>query len=175
MGIYEIELPDKLDGSFLEVEVDRISGSGTPIAYPVKEEYQGLFTGSDGIHLPEGEPGEVLEVRILFINESWAKAELTKSERKRRMDDEDKRNPVEEHRKEKKQRLKEWEERKAGKREKSTAHNEEFREELGEEVLDEALSESSDEGGDRVVEEDEDDEWRNRARDLRSELTGRKS
>ncbi|CAM2997019.1 hypothetical protein [Halobacterium salinarum] len=44
----------ELDGNIVEVEVDRISGSGNAIAM-----YQGMH-----VHVPDGEPGESYEVEL---------------------------------------------------------------------------------------------------------------
>lgn len=44
----------ELDGEIIEVEVDRISGSGNPI---------GAYRGFDA-HVPNGEPGETYEVNL---------------------------------------------------------------------------------------------------------------
>ncbi|MDS0283928.1 hypothetical protein [Haloarcula onubensis] len=75
MRIRGLEVPEPLDTRIIEVEIDRISNSGTPIAYPTKPKFQGLFSSGDGIHLSDGEPGDVLEVLLTEIDEMRAIAE----------------------------------------------------------------------------------------------------
>lgn len=44
----------ELDGEVIEVEVERVSGSGNPLAF-----YQGTH-----VHVPNGEPGESYDVKL---------------------------------------------------------------------------------------------------------------
>lgn len=81
MYVKGLNLPAPLDTRILEVEVDRISNSGTPIAYPTDPEYERAFTGRDGIHLSEGEPGDVFMVELMKISGESAEARLTFEER----------------------------------------------------------------------------------------------
>lgn len=148
-------------GTRLHVKVDKISASGTSIGYPIGREYRNRNVE---FHLPSGDPGEELEVVVSTVKDDWAKAQLTRSERKRRQESERKR--------EEKERA-EREKRIEKKRSRVEENNEEFMQSEGERLLEEALSHDSDEQSERVVDENS-DEWDERVKEKRGDLSGKK-